>query len=211
VLVRPDRFRIDLAEPRKESYLCDGKSFYEVKERTRQIVEHPIPPERRGKLLDRPPVNFLVGGPAAEALRLYRITWVGEDAATVTVELVPKPEYKDCDFTKARVTFDKKLSLPVRVHRWLRKKKQTEETHEFRNTQINPDVDPAEFMRPKLPAGWTWEKPPAVRRAPEPAGPEVGLKPFLPKPLPDRDLILLDLKRGRVTESARAVAPSTRA
>jgi len=158
MFLRPDLFRIDLVRPRKESYICDGKSFYEVKQRTKQILEYPIPKEKQGKALDRPPINFLIGGPAEDAKRQYAIRWVSDDEKTITIELTPR-EGTQCDFTKALLTFDRKQLVPTRIHRWLRKKRQTEETHEFTHTKINVDVKPATFARPRLPAGWTWEKP----------------------------------------------------
>ena len=84
----PDRglFRLDKEEKdgkevpiddaRAEHWLCDGKSVYEYSPAKKQVIEHKLPPELRGKAIANSPLPFLFGAEAQKLKQRYFVRLV---------------------------------------------------------------------------------------------------------------------------------------
>jgi TIGR03009 family protein len=84
----PDRglFRLDKEEKdgkevaidnaRAEHWLCDGKSVFEYDPAKKQVIEHKLPPELRGKAIANSPLPFLFGSEAQKLKQRYFVRLV---------------------------------------------------------------------------------------------------------------------------------------
>lgn len=84
----PDKglFRLDKEErdgkelpidnARAEHWVCDGRSVYEYNPAKKQVIEHKLPPELRGKAIANSPLPFLFGAEAKNLKQRYFIRLV---------------------------------------------------------------------------------------------------------------------------------------
>lgn len=93
-----------------ERWLCDGRSIYEYRFETKQVVETVLPPELRGKAITEGPLPFLFGASAESLLRRYymRITTPSNVRDEIWLEAHPKYQQEAANFLKAELI----LKLP---------------------------------------------------------------------------------------------------
>ncbi|GAB4127381.1 hypothetical protein JCM17478_09190 [Thermopirellula anaerolimosa] len=93
-----------------ERWLCDGRSIYEYRFETKQVVETVLPPELRGKAITEGPLPFLFGASAESLLRRYymRIITPSNVRDEIWLEAHPKYQQEAANFLKAELI----LKLP---------------------------------------------------------------------------------------------------
>jgi TIGR03009 family protein len=108
---------------RIEHWICDGKSVYEYKyptdpKKPGQVLEHPLPPEMKGKAIADGPLPFLFGAEAAKLrLRYYlRIITPADVQNEVWLEAYPKLPQDAANFSRAILC----LNLPDMLPKALR-------------------------------------------------------------------------------------------
>ncbi|NMC19326.1 MAG: TIGR03009 domain-containing protein [Thermogutta sp.] len=94
-----------------ERWLCDGRSIYEYRFETKQVVETVLPPELRGKAITEGPLPFLFGASAESLLRRYymRVITPSNVQNEIWLEAHPKYQQEAANFLKAELI----LKLPT--------------------------------------------------------------------------------------------------
>jgi TIGR03009 family protein len=124
----PDRglFRIDKEEKegkqaaiedgRAEHWLCDGKSVYQYIPATKQVKEHRLPPELRGKAIANSPLPFLFGAEAQNLKQRYFIRLVAPPPGVndqVWLEAYPRFQQDAGNFRRATFIITAKDLSPI--------------------------------------------------------------------------------------------------
>ena len=93
-----------------ERWICDGRSVYEYRFETRQIVETPLPPELQGRTITEGPLPFLFGARADSLKRRYymRIITPQNVKDEIWLEAIPRYQREAASFQKAQLI----LKLP---------------------------------------------------------------------------------------------------
>lgn len=116
----PDKglFRVDeevvngrlQAAVQPERWVCDGRSVYEYRFETKQIVETPLPPELQGKAITEGPLPFLFSAQAESLKRRYymRIITPQNVRDEIWLEAFPRYQQEAANFQRAQLI----LKLP---------------------------------------------------------------------------------------------------
>ena len=116
----PDKglFRVDeevvngqlQAAVQPERWVCDGRSVYEYRFETKQIVETPLPPELQGKAITEGPLPFLFSAQAESLKRRYymRIITPQNVRDEIWLEAFPRYQQEEANFQRAQLI----LKLP---------------------------------------------------------------------------------------------------
>ncbi len=93
-----------------ERWVCDGRSVYEYRFETKQIVETPLPPELQGKTITEGPLPFLFGAQAESLKRRYYMRIITPQNVTdeIWLEAFPKYQQEAANFQRAQLI----LKLP---------------------------------------------------------------------------------------------------
>ncbi|HOP77767.1 MAG: TIGR03009 domain-containing protein [Thermogutta sp.] len=93
-----------------ERWVCDGRSIYEYRFETKQIVETPLPPELQGKTITEGPLPFLFGAQAESLKRRYYMRIITPQNVTeeIWLEAFPKYQQEAANFQRAQLI----LKLP---------------------------------------------------------------------------------------------------
>lgn len=93
-----------------ERWVCDGRSVYEYRFETKQIVETPLPPELQGKAITEGPLPFLFSAQAESLKRRYymRIITPQNVRDEIWLEAFPRYQQEAANFQRAQLI----LKLP---------------------------------------------------------------------------------------------------
>lgn len=96
-------------------WVCDGKSIYEVRHRTKELVEYVLPEELRGKAIADGPLPFVFGADAAKMKQRYfmRVITPDDVKGQIWLEAAPKLQQDAANFRKIEVILDEATMLPV--------------------------------------------------------------------------------------------------
>ncbi|WP_460165371.1 TIGR03009 domain-containing protein [Thermostilla marina] len=91
--------------PHPERWVCDGKSVYEYRYETKQIVETPLPPELQGKSITEGPLPFLFGAEAESLKRRYfmRLITPANVKDEIWIEALPRHQREAANFSRAHI------------------------------------------------------------------------------------------------------------
>ncbi len=174
-----------------ERWLCDGRSVYEYRFETKQVVETVLPPELRGKAITEGPLPFLFGASAESLLRRYymRIITPNNVRDEIWLEAHPKYQQEAANFLKAELI----LKLPnmdvfaLQVfYPSAHPSTQARKVYQFERLKVNA-VDPLRLFKedpfkPNLPDRSWSQTVESSGPAPNGAGaPSVGARP-MPQP-----------------------------
>ena len=116
----PDKglFRVDeevvngrlQAAVQPERWVCDGRSVYEYRFETKQIVETALPPELQGKAITDGPLPFLFSAQADSLKRRYYMRIITPQNVTdeIWLEAFPRYQQEAANFQRAQLI----LKLP---------------------------------------------------------------------------------------------------
>jgi TIGR03009 family protein len=163
----PDKGYYDLSD-QSEKWICTGDAVFEFRADLKQVREHPLPPDLRGKAIADGPMPFVFGIEAAKTKARYwmRIitpqdkqgdqVWLevypkyGQDAANfLKIDVVLKFEHNNGQVTKLE-PFALNMHLPNGKDRTV---------YQFSNMQTNTIFNGFKnvldvFVRPGTPFGW---------------------------------------------------------
>ena len=156
---KPDKGYFEVEGTQPEKWICDGMSLFEYDHTKKEMVQHILPPEERGKSIQNGPLPFLFGSTAATLNRRYWIRALPSNSKTqIWLEAYPKFARDAADFYLARMIVNAKDMTPVGIQLLLPNRKTTK-SYAFTDVIVN-DRNPLKFFQgdpfnPKLPRGWT--------------------------------------------------------
>jgi TIGR03009 family protein len=144
-----------------EKFICGGDVVYEYAPQSKEIRVHDLPKPPPGQVADDNFISFLFGMRASEAKRRYQLTWVPPppgDRWYYYIDVRPREARDKAEFQRARLVLLASNFLPRQL--WFQEPNGNEITWDFPQVQVNVRLDPREFGRPTLPAGWQWSQAP---------------------------------------------------
>lgn len=114
----PDKGSFKIEGPRAEHWICDGVSIFEYKFKDKQLVEHRLPPELRGKAIADGPIPFIFGANAEKLKQRYflRLTTPAEKhGQEIWLEAYPRYQQDAANFQKADLILTVKNMQPFAV------------------------------------------------------------------------------------------------
>ena len=135
----PDKGSFRIEGPRAEHWICDGASIFEYKFKDKQLVEHKLPPELRGKAISDGPVPFIFGANAEKLKQRYylRLTTPAEKhGQEVWLEAYPRFQHDAANFQKADLILTVKDMQPFAVQIYKPGGVQRE-VYQFENVEVN--------------------------------------------------------------------------
>ncbi len=175
-----------------ERWLCDGKSIYEYRFETKQIVETVLPPELRGKAITEGPLPFLFGASAESLLRRYymRIITPSNVQGEIWLEAQPKYQQEAANFLKAELILklpDMQVFALQLFYPSAHPSTQARKVYQFERVKINA-VDPLRIFKedpfqPHLPdRSWSQTVESSGEAAPGGAASRLGSRPVPQQP-----------------------------
>ncbi len=185
----PDRglFRVDSTEKdgkdtpiddsRAEHWISDGKAIFEFNPTKKQVIEHRLPRELRGKAIADSPLPFLFGAEAKKLKQRYfiRLTTPPSNVQDqIWLEAYPRYQQDAANFHHAQFIITKKTMEPYGLN-IVQPNNKDHTAYRFFEIVVNDHlrffkVDP---FRPFTPLGWQKiiDEPPSAqaRRAPDTA------------------------------------------
>ena len=163
---------------RQEHWICDGRSVYEFNYVKKQLIQHKLPPELRGKAISDGPLPFLFGANAAALKQRYFmriVTPQNVQNQQIWLEAYPRSQQDAANFKRAELILTIKDMMPhaLQIHS-LNDKNRT--VYQFHKIVVN---DPLWFVKGNpfvalTPLSWEKivEEAPASRvsRQPAPGG-----------------------------------------
>jgi len=151
---KPDKGFFEIKGERAEKWICDGQSIYEYDFAGKQLTQHLLPAEMRGKPFGDGPVPFVFGAKADKMKSRYwiRVLKMPQNAnEPIWLEVWPRHQDDAADFRRAEVKLSATDLRPVGVLRYLTGGQQVRtadgqirtlggsyETYTFDKTVINP-------------------------------------------------------------------------
>ncbi len=162
-----------------EKWICDGKSIFEFKPTSKQIIERTLPPEMQGEQISDGPLPFMFGVKAAEMKERYWIRDIrpADSKGEYWLEATPKKIEDARNYLKVEVILDEKDFLPKFLTVYENnhdpaRGKTRKTSFEFSKREYNWNglKDNIlnwknKFYRPKTPSGWKLVKDPGQRSA----------------------------------------------
>jgi TIGR03009 family protein len=116
-IIYTDKLLNDKWEPippeRIEHWMCDGNSVYEYKyptdpndpKKPGQVIEHPLPPDMKGKAIADGPLPFLFGADAKKLSNRYyfKIIPASDPQKEIWLDAYPKTQQDAANFSHARI------------------------------------------------------------------------------------------------------------
>ncbi|NUQ63371.1 MAG: outer-membrane lipoprotein carrier protein LolA [Pirellulales bacterium] len=168
----PDKGMFKVEGPRPEHWICDGKSIFEYKFGTKQLIEHKLPPELQGKAISDGPIPFLFGANAEKLKQRYYLRITTDPARAkeeVWLEAFPRFQQDAANFERADLILKIENMQPFAVRVYEPGGRQ-HKVYEFKNILVNQN-NLFSFLKgdpftAKLP-GLDWKR--IVEEAPAPA------------------------------------------
>jgi len=158
----PNRLRFEFTDKPQETFVFDGRTLYNKKDATRQLIiwELRLPDEKPLESLElgKAPFPLPFGQKKEQVLKFFSVSRDAKEEAAdkegrAVLILVPKKDTQMAkDYTKVILWVDPKTSLPTRVRLYDTSENIT--TVDFRDIEINKNVDPKSFDRPSVPEDW---------------------------------------------------------
>jgi TIGR03009 family protein len=160
-----------IADGLAEHWVCDGKSIFEFKHDQKRLVEHPLPPDLRGKAIADTPLPFLFGSEAHKLKQRYWIRVVEGTSDQIWLEAYPRFQKEAANFSRAEFIISKKDMVPVGL-KLIDPNQKAHKSYMFYKVVVN---DPLQLFhvsnpfRPVTPFGWKWikEQPSAPQGQPQ--------------------------------------------
>jgi len=158
-----------------EHWVCDGRAIYEFKTANKELVEHSLPEEMRGKAIADTPLPFVFGSTAEKMRQRYwmRVTTLANQGnenflkkGQIFLEAIPKFKHDAANFQKVEIILNERDMLPYAINQFLPShtpKNPSRKAYEFRAHKVNGGMDQFNrfFSKPRKPLGWKYvvEKP----------------------------------------------------
>lgn len=148
---------------RLEHWICDGQSIFEYNFRTKQLVEHKLPPELQGKAISDSPLPFIFGAKADDLKNRYFLRIVTPRGADGQVWLEARPRFQAdaANFQRATLILTLDSMQPFAVESLLPNGK-SRTVYQFHDPRVNArnPLDPLRvfennWLHPRTPPGWT--------------------------------------------------------
>jgi TIGR03009 family protein len=152
-----------------EHWVCDGRAIYEFKTANKELVEHTLPEEMRGKAIADTPLPFVFGSTAEKMRQRYwmRVTAPAAQGnenflkkGQLLLEAIPKFKHDAANFQKVEIILNERDMLPYAINQFLPShtpKNPSRKAYEFRAHKVNGGMDQFNriFSKPRKPIGWT--------------------------------------------------------
>ena len=158
----PNRIRFELTDKPQETFVFDGRTLYHKKDATKQLIiwelRRPDEPPLESLELGKTPFPLPFGQKKEQVLKFFSVSRDAKEEAAdkdnrAVLVLVPKQDTPLAkDYTKILLWVDPKTSLPTRVRLYDTSENIT--TVDFRDIEINKNVDSKQFDRPSVPQDW---------------------------------------------------------
>ena len=102
----PDKGSFEIEGERAEKWVCDGQWVHEFNHAKKQLIQHQLPPELRGKAIPDGPLPFLFGARAAELKQRYFLRVIQPPAGRkgeIWLEAYPKYAPDAANFSRAEL------------------------------------------------------------------------------------------------------------
>ena len=136
----PDKglFYVEKPSERQEKWVCDGKSIYQYDYAKKQLIQHKLLPELRGKALQFGPYPLFFCTKAEELNRLYylRIVTPLDVEGQVWIEAYPRFEEDAVYFKRAELILTNQEMMPyaLQIHA---SNDQNRTVYQFHNIEVN--------------------------------------------------------------------------
>lgn len=96
---------VSIEPERAEHWICDGKSVFEYNYQKKQLIQHKLPPELRGKAIEDGPLPFLFGAEAAKLKQRYflRVITPRDVQGQVWLAAYPRLQQDAANFKRAEL------------------------------------------------------------------------------------------------------------
>lgn len=155
---RPDKGMYRVVGEHPEHWVCDGDAIFEFDYTKKQLTEHRLPPELRGKAITEGPLPFLFGAKADSLSQRYFLRIITPPGVQEQIWLEAWPRYQRdaANFKRAELILASKDMLPKGLRIFMHNDKEWT-THGFSGIVINDPLNflQPDFSRPRTPRGWT--------------------------------------------------------
>lgn len=150
-----------------EKIVVSGGILYQYVPQLKEIHAHHLPPPRPGQVAEDNFLGFLFGMKAEEAKRRYELTLQKEDQYYVYIGVTPRFDADKADFKAARLVLSRDTFMPRQL--WFEQPNRDTVTWDFPKIEAGVRLNPAEFAKPPVPAGWKMvdaqdQRPPVIRQ-----------------------------------------------
>ncbi len=139
-----------------EKFVISGSEVYSWAPQTKVIRVNKLPPPKAGQQQDDNFLQFLMGMKAAEALKRYQLSLLPGTPETEKwywyVRVLPREARDKADFTQARLVLFKSNYMLAQI--WYEQPNGNEVMWDFTKLYTGVQLQPQEFQRPAVPAGW---------------------------------------------------------
>ncbi|MCX5656320.1 MAG: outer membrane lipoprotein carrier protein LolA [Planctomycetota bacterium] len=160
--VAPNLLRFEFTDRPQETFVFDGRVLYHKKEATRQLIiwelRLPSEPPVESLELGKTPFPLPFGQKKEQVLKFFTAARDAKEEAAdkdkrAVLALTPKKGAELAkDYKKVLLWVDAKAWMPTRARLFDMSDNVT--TVDFRNIEINKDVDAKQFTRPSVPQDW---------------------------------------------------------
>jgi TIGR03009 family protein len=137
---------------RFERFISTGTYLYEFRPTQKLIVVHKLPPPKPGQVGDDSFLSFMFGMRAEEAKRRYDLKLSKEDKDYFYLEVLPRSEQDQREFSRAQLVLDKKTLMPAQL--WFVQPNKATITWRLPVVKTGVQLDRKEFEQPALPKDW---------------------------------------------------------
>lgn len=153
-----------------EHWICDGRSVFEFKANSKQLVEEKLPPEMQGNAIAEGPLPFMFGAKRQKLLARYWMKELVPPAAAdgkprqgeYWFDVRPKTRADAANFQRIMVILDEKEFLPKAMIIYppgFGPKSWSRQSYTFANRKVNHPLQRNQnwlgrFISPQVPRGW---------------------------------------------------------
>ncbi|HUY88569.1 MAG TPA: hypothetical protein VMV10_07540 [Pirellulales bacterium] len=165
-----------------QHWICDGKAVYEVKDKDKQIIEHPLPEHLQGQAIADAPLPFVFGSTADKMRRRFWIrvstpernhTQIDLQPGQILLEAMPKTQQDAANFQLVQIIFLEPDMTIFAINQFLPNHAPNNESrlmYIFNRPSINSPLERLKnfFLKPENKLGYKTiiEKPPAAAEEP---------------------------------------------
>jgi outer membrane lipoprotein-sorting protein len=160
--VAPNLLRFEFTDRPQETFVFDGRVLFHKKDATKQLIvwelRLPTEPPVESLELGKTPFPLPFGQKKEQVLKLFAAARDAKEEAAdkdkrAVLALTPKPGTELAkDYKKVLLWVDTKSWVPTRARLFDMSDNVT--TVDFRNIEVNKDVDARQFTRPSVPQEW---------------------------------------------------------
>jgi TIGR03009 family protein len=188
----PDKGFYELND-QSEKWICTGDTIFEFRADQKQVREHPLPPNMRGKAISDGPMPFVFGVEAGKMKARYWlriVTFPNQQPNQVGLEAFPRHAKDAANFTKVDIilTFEHNNGTVTKLEPYainlILPNGKDRTAYQFTEMTTNGFLDGVGntlniFVRPAIPFGWQHQvmddDGPAGPEAPQPSQPAAGI------------------------------------